>query len=98
MEAVLLVAGDLTGGVEQTQEQLTEVIGPDAVEVMLALAAGLDQAGDPQQRQVGADRRLALPPPVGEGGGRPLAVGGGRQVEQEWATAPLAQARYNLSE
>ena len=51
---------------ENVDEQLAKRIGAHAVEVVLSLATGLDQSGHPQQRQVVADRGLALPQPVAE--------------------------------
>ena len=46
---VLLVPGSFAGRGEEAREQLAEVIGPHAVEVVLAFAARLDQPGDPKQ-------------------------------------------------
>src|SRR5262249_25811276 len=87
MEAVLLVPGNLAGCVEETQEQLAEVIGPHAVEVMFPLAARLDQARDAEQSQVVAHGRLALTQAMTEVGDMQLAVGREGQIEQD------AQAR-----
>ena len=72
-------SGHLAGGREQAQQQLAEVVGADAVEVVLALAPRLDQAGDPQQSQVVADRRLALAEPLAQVGDVQLAVLGERR-------------------
>jgi len=46
---------------EQVDQELAEMIGPDTVEIVLALAPRLDEAGDPQQRQVMADRGWLWP-------------------------------------
>ena len=66
MEPVFLVAGRFAGGREQAEQQLAEMVGADAVEVVLALAPRLDQAGDPEEGQVMAHRRLALAQPLAE--------------------------------
>src|SRR4051794_28332376 len=64
----------LAGRREQVHQQLAEVIGPDAVEVVLPLAARLDQPRDTQQGQVMADRGLALAEPGTEVGHMELTV------------------------
>jgi hypothetical protein len=43
VEAILPVSWDFTGRGEETQEQLSEMIGSDAVEVVLSFAARLDE-------------------------------------------------------
>ena len=75
VEAVLLVPGSLAGRREKAQQQLTEVIGADAVKVVLALAARLDEAGHTKQRQVMAHRGLALAQSVAQVGDMKLTVG-----------------------
>jgi hypothetical protein len=83
MEAILPVPRNLTGRREETQEQLPEMIGPDAVEVVLSLAARLDEPGNPQERQMVADRGLALPQAVAKVGDVELAVRRQSEIEQD---------------
>jgi hypothetical protein len=98
VEAIPLVARDFPGGREEAQEHLAEVIGADAVEIVLALAARLDQARDAEQGQVMADGRLALAEAVAQVGDMKLAVGRQREVEQDAETGLVAQEFEDLGE
>jgi len=86
--------GHLAGGGEQVHQQLAEMVGPDAVEIVLPLAPGLDQPGDAEQGQVMADRRLALAEPLAEVGHVELAVLG--QVEEDPQSGLVAQELEHL--
>ena len=83
MEAVLLVPRDFAGRGEEAQEQLAEVIGADAVEVVLALAPRLDQPRYAKQGQMMADSGLALAEPLAEVGHVQFAMGRQGQIEQD---------------
>src|ERR1700722_735703 len=67
-------SGHLTGRREEADEQLAEMVGPDAVEIVFALAPRLDESRNPQECQVMTDGRLALPEPVAQVGHMELAV------------------------
>ena len=88
--------GHLAGGREQADEQFAEVLGANAVEVVLAFATRLDETGDAEQSQVVADRRLALAEPGAEVGDVELAVLG--EVEQDPEPGLIAQELENLGE
>ena len=96
MEPVLLVPGRLAGGGEEAQQQLAEMIGAHAVEVMLAFPARLDQAGNPQERQMMAHRRLALSQPMAEIGDVKLVVLRKSQVEQDAESGLVAEQLEDL--
>ena len=86
VELVLFVPGSFAGRGKEREEQFAEMLGPHAVKVVLSLAARLDQTGNPQQCQVMAHRRLALPEPVAQIGDVKLAVGRQGKVEQNAQT------------
>lgn len=58
VEADLL--GHASGRREEVDEELSKMIGSNAVEVVLSFTSRFDQAGDAQESEVVADRGLAL--------------------------------------
>jgi len=86
--------GHLAGRREQADEQLAEVVGADAVEIMLPLAARLDQAGDAEQGEVVAHRGLALAEPGAKIGDVQFAVLG--EIEEDSEPRLVAQELEDL--
>ena len=64
-DVVLFHLGD---ALEEFTHDAMEVLRADGVEIVLAIATGFDKAGDSQQREVVADRGLALVEPFAERG------------------------------
>ena len=81
---------------EEGHEQVAERLGAHAIKVVLALAPGLDQAGDPQERQVVAHGRLALAQAVAQVGDVQLLVL--NEVEQDTQPRLVAQETGDLDE
>ncbi len=73
------------------------MVGPHAVEVVLAFAARLDQPGDPEQGQMMAHRGLALAQPLAQVGDVKLAVGRQGEIEQDAQARLIAQELEDLS-
>src|SRR4051812_34550542 len=94
MEAEL--AGNLARGGEEADEQLAELLGLHAVEIVLALATRLDQPRDAEERKVMADGGLALAEPVAEVGDVELAVLS--EVEENAEPRLVAQELEDLGE
>ena len=67
MELVLLVAGSFAGRGKEREQQLAEVLGPHAVEVVLPFAARLDQPGDAQAGPGDGSPRAGSDPAAGTG-------------------------------
>src|SRR4051812_47397044 len=94
MEAQL--ARNLARGGEEADEQLAELLGLHAVEIVLALAARLNQPRDAEERKVMADGWLALAEPVAEIGHVELAVLS--EVEEDPETGLVTQELEDLGE
>jgi len=92
MEANLF--GHITGRREEADQEFTEVIGTNTVEVVLSFPTRFDQPGDPEQCQVMADRGLTLTQPGAEVGHVEFVVLG--QVEQDPESGLVAEKLENL--
>jgi len=91
-----LCSRSLTGRRKEAQEHLTEVIGANAVEVVLAFTSRLDEAGNTQQGQVMAHGGLALAEPMAQVSDVELAVGRQGEVEQDAEASLVAQKFEHL--
>ena len=64
----LHLAGHFAGGGEKADEEFAEVVGTNAIEIVLAFAARFDESRDAEQSQVVTDGGLALAETIAEVG------------------------------